>query len=115
MSWQALVRLLNQFVRGTIPIGYVKKSNIKLESIIALTIDTNDWRTPIIACIRVEVLPDDKLEAHKLRTKATHSSLVDGVLYRRSFNGPYARCLGKQEATYVLKKLHEGECGNHSG
>ncbi|RVW31532.1 hypothetical protein CK203_087975 [Vitis vinifera] len=37
-----------------------------------------------------------------------------GHLYKRSFTGPYLRCLGHSEAQYVLAELHEGICGNHS-
>ncbi|RVW99982.1 Transposon Ty3-I Gag-Pol polyprotein [Vitis vinifera] len=38
-----------------------------------------------------------------------------GHLYKRSFTGPYLRCLGHSEARYVLAELHEGICGNHAG
>ncbi|RVW30441.1 hypothetical protein CK203_090815 [Vitis vinifera] len=38
-----------------------------------------------------------------------------GHLYKRSFTGPYLRCLGHSEAQYVLAELHEGICGNHTG
>ncbi|RVW71039.1 Retrovirus-related Pol polyprotein from transposon 297 [Vitis vinifera] len=34
-----------------------------------------------------------------------------GHLYKRSFTGPYLRCLGHSEAQYVLAELHEGICG----
>ena len=40
---------------------------------------------------------------------------VWGHLYKRSFIGPYLRCLSHSEALYVLAELHEGVCGNHSG
>ncbi|RVW24127.1 Gypsy retrotransposon integrase-like protein 1 [Vitis vinifera] len=38
-----------------------------------------------------------------------------GHLYKRSFTGPYLRCLRHLEAQYVLAELHERICGNHSG
>ncbi|RVW92740.1 Pro-Pol polyprotein [Vitis vinifera] len=38
-----------------------------------------------------------------------------GHLYKRSFTGPYLRCLSHSEAQYVLAELHEGVCENHSG
>ncbi|RVX08735.1 hypothetical protein CK203_010849 [Vitis vinifera] len=41
--------------------------------------------------------------------------LIGGHLYKRSFTGPYLRCLGHTEAQYVLAELHEGICGNHTG
>ncbi len=36
-------------------------------------------------------------------------------MYRRSFSLPYQRCLDKLEAEYMMKKVHEGICSNHSG
>ncbi|XP_022897512.1 uncharacterized protein LOC111411189 [Olea europaea var. sylvestris] len=33
----------------------------------------------------------------------------------RSFSSPLQRCVGREEATYILRKIHEGVCGNHSG
>ena len=42
-------------------------------------------------------------------------TLIGDCLYRRSFGGPYLRCLDSTEAQYVLAKLHEGICSNHTG
>ncbi|RVW53334.1 hypothetical protein CK203_088507 [Vitis vinifera] len=47
--------------------------------------------------------------------QAARFTLIGGHLYKRSFTGPYLRCLGHSEAQYVLAELHEGICGNHSG
>ncbi|RVW13893.1 hypothetical protein CK203_090003 [Vitis vinifera] len=52
---------------------------------------------------------------HKVRVQAARFTLIGGHLYKRSFTGPYLRCLGHSEAQYVLAELHEGICGNHSG
>ncbi|XP_013674251.1 uncharacterized protein LOC106378704 [Brassica napus] len=40
-----------------------------------------------------------------------HSS---GVLYHRSFVGPYLRCVTPREAAIILVERHEGDCGSHS-
>ena len=40
---------------------------------------------------------------------------MDEVLYKRGFSQPYLRCLALDEANYVLREIHEGACGNHSG
>ena len=39
----------------------------------------------------------------------------DEVLYKRGFSKPYLRCLAPNESNYVLREIHEGVCGNHSG
>ncbi|RVW58468.1 Transposon Ty3-I Gag-Pol polyprotein [Vitis vinifera] len=61
-------------------------------------------------------------DLQRLTTRGTQSPgascpfhLDWGHLYKRSFTGPYLRCLGHSEAQYVLAELHEGICGNHSG
>jgi hypothetical protein len=41
--------------------------------------------------------------------------LIGGVLYRRGYIEPLLKCLTNSEAEYVLKEIHEGVCGNHSG
>ena len=41
--------------------------------------------------------------------------LMNEVLYKRGFSQPYLRCLALDEANYVLREVHEGACGNHSG
>ncbi|RVW75836.1 hypothetical protein CK203_055080 [Vitis vinifera] len=66
-----------------------------------------------------EISPDRTLpEDLNKRTKSGCSCPFHpdwGHLYKRSFTGPYLRCLGHSEAQYVLAELHEGICGNHTG
>ena len=58
---------------------------------------------------------EDKNEARKLRLRAARYALIDGKLYRRSFYGPYLKCLRPDEAESVMGIVHSGVCGNHSG
>ncbi|GKV30031.1 hypothetical protein SLEP1_g38898 [Rubroshorea leprosula] len=67
----------------------------------------------------VEVLDEPSFmkprEAMKLRRKASRYTLVNGVLYKRSFSLPLLRCLNPYEAEYALREVHEGVCGSHVG
>jgi len=36
-------------------------------------------------------------------------------LYRLGYTLPLLKCLSATEAEYVLKEIHEGVCGSHSG
>ena len=74
-----------------------------------------NWMTPIIDYLKEEKLPQGRDEAHKLRIKSARYVLMDEVLYKRGFSQPYLRCLAPDEANYVLREVHEGACGNHSG
>nr|CAN78921.1 hypothetical protein VITISV_011350 [Vitis vinifera] len=77
--------------------------------------DGQEWMYDITEYIRTGTLPGDPKQAHKVRVQAARFTLIGGHLYKRSFTGPYLRCLGHSEAQYVLAELHEGICGNHSG
>uniref|UniRef100_A0A2N9FAH3 Uncharacterized protein n=1 Tax=Fagus sylvatica TaxID=28930 RepID=A0A2N9FAH3_FAGSY len=76
---------------------------------------SNSWMTPIINYLEDETLPSDPVEARKLKVRCTRFVLIQGILYKRGFSLPYLRCLDKAEANYVMREVHEGICGNHSG
>ncbi|GKU90196.1 hypothetical protein SLEP1_g4224 [Rubroshorea leprosula] len=77
--------------------------------------DTQSWTNSIISFLRDGIVPEDRQEAMKLRKKASRYTLVDGVLYKRSFSLPLLRCLNPYEAEYALWEVHEGVCGSHVG
>ncbi|KAL5564335.1 hypothetical protein UlMin_027499 [Ulmus minor] len=80
------------------------------------TIDASDsWMTPIVHYLTSDELPEDRNEARRLRAKAARFTIHDGKLLKRSFSGPYLRCVTPVEASHILSELHDGECGNHSG
>ena len=60
------------------------------------------------------VLPDGKEAARKLKVQAARFVLIKYVLYKRGFSHPYLRCLGTEEADYVMREIHEGIYGNNS-
>ena len=70
---------------------------------------------PIISYLKDGKLPDDKLEAKRLRCKSARYTILQDVLYKRGFTALYLRCLSSEEADYVMREIHEGICGNHSG
>ena len=74
-----------------------------------------NWMTPIILYLKDRKLPEGKDEARKLRVRATRYVLMDEVLYKRGFSQPYLKRLSPDEVNYVLREVHEGACGNHSG
>ena len=75
----------------------------------------SSWTTPLVSYLKDEVLPDRKEAARKLKVQAARFVLIKDVLYKRGFSRPYLRCLGTEEADYVMREVHEGICENHSG
>ncbi|XP_050289994.1 uncharacterized protein LOC126728170 [Quercus robur] len=74
-----------------------------------------NWMTPIVSYLKDGRLPEEKDEARKLRVRSIRYVLMDEVLYKTGFSQPYLKCLAPDEANYVLREVHEGACGNHSG
>uniref|UniRef100_A0A2N9F4Z3 Uncharacterized protein n=1 Tax=Fagus sylvatica TaxID=28930 RepID=A0A2N9F4Z3_FAGSY len=50
-----------------------------------------------------------------LKVRASRFLMLQGTLYKRGFSLPYLRCLAPDEANYVMREIHEGVCGDHSG
>ena len=71
--------------------------------------------TPIISYLKDSKLTEGRDKARKLRVKSIRYILMDEVLYKRGFSQPYLRCLAPDQTNYVLREVHEGSCGNHSG
>ncbi|XP_031266775.1 uncharacterized protein LOC116125179 [Pistacia vera] len=72
------------------------------------------WMTSIVRYLEHDELPADKNEARRLKARATRFTIHEGQLLRKSFSGPYLKCINPEEAQSVLVELHEGECGNHA-
>ena len=74
-----------------------------------------NWTTQITSYLKDGLLPEEKEAARKLKVQAARFVLIKDILYKRGFSRPYLRCLGAEEADYVMREVHEGICGNHSG
>ncbi|XP_076918405.1 uncharacterized protein LOC143578816 [Bidens hawaiensis] len=71
--------------------------------------------TPIISYLTLGALPEEKALTQKIRHKALNYQVQDGILSRRSFRGPLLRCGDAEDANYLIREVHEGICGLHSG
>ena len=74
----------------------------------------SNWATIIASYLKDSILPDEKEAARKLKVRAARFVLIKDVLYKRGFSRPHLRCLGNEEADYVMREVHEGICKNHS-
>ncbi|GJW50356.1 reverse transcriptase domain-containing protein [Tanacetum coccineum] len=74
----------------------------------------NTWMTPLCEYLGNEILPEDKKKARAVRRKAIMYTMINGTLYKKSFLGPWLRCVGPLQANYALREIHEGPCSMHS-
>lgn len=95
-------------LKRIIPIGYIDEST----SVDLLDIDFgNTWMTLIISYIQHGELFAEKQQARKLRIQSARYSLIGDKLYKHSLSGPYLHYFGPEEAHYVIREIHEGDCG----
>ncbi|XP_008222401.1 PREDICTED: uncharacterized protein LOC103322272 [Prunus mume] len=73
------------------------------------------WMDPILQFLQNQTLPADPTEARRVRYRSARYLIINGALYKRGFSLPYLWCLTPEEGHYVLREIHEGICGNHSG
>ena len=73
------------------------------------------WMDPIITYIKAGNLPTDLAEAKKVKVRLSRFTILNDKLYKRGFSQPYLKCLDPKHTEYVLREIHEGVCGNHSG
>ena len=81
-------------------VEYLSQPSIAMEPAI-LTIDPTDWRNPIISYLQNSNDSTNPTLA-KTRMKTACYTLLEGILYKKSFTLPYLRCLGPAEAEYAL-------------
>ncbi|KAL6327271.1 hypothetical protein AAG906_017828 [Vitis piasezkii] len=57
--------------------------------------DGQEWTEVIAWYLRTGSLPDEPKQVHKIRVQAARFTLIGEHLYKRSFTGPYLRCLDR--------------------
>ena len=113
----ALASLGSTAINGSksVPIVHLMAPSIQETEILAPVDNSRSWIEPIFNYLQADILPDDRSEVRRIKAKAAKFCIVYGKLYKKSFTGPYLRCVTKREAYDALKSLHYEECGNHSG
>ncbi|KAJ9542724.1 hypothetical protein OSB04_029230, partial [Centaurea solstitialis] len=116
MQADALANLGSAFNEPTlesVPIIHLMSPTIEEAQMIE---ENHDWSNDIWNYLKNDQLPEDKLEARKVRLKSSRYTIFDDQLYRRSTTGLILRCVvNKQQIDQILQEMHDGECGNHSG
>ena len=74
------------------------------------------WMDLVVLFLKEDILPEEKLEANKVRRKAPQFQLSeDQKLYKHSFSGSYLLYIHLEATELLLEELHEGICRNHTG
>ena len=76
-------------------------------------IQEENWQDPYVKYLSQVVLPADRLKRERLKKYATRFKMVDGKLFKRSFQGKRLVCIPNKEVKGILSDLHEGEPAGH--
>ena len=73
------------------------------------------WMDSIIRFLKEDILLEEKIEADKIRRKATSYWLSENhKLYKRSFSRPYLLCVHPELTESLLEELDERICESHT-
>ncbi|XP_020417963.1 uncharacterized protein LOC109948679 [Prunus persica] len=113
----ALARLasaINDKIGRKVPVEILAQpSTVASETCTVRYEDT--WMSPIYSYLTNDTLPEDKAQARKLRYRSARYTVINDVLYKRGYTTPYLKCLTAEQGDYVLREIHNGVCGDHSG
>ncbi|XP_022036787.1 uncharacterized protein LOC110939537 [Helianthus annuus] len=104
-----------QHLAKDVRIEVLKNPSVLLRQVNVIELGPPSWMTPIIQYLQEGILPENKAEARKIQNKALFYDMNGGILYRRSSLRPLLRCVDPQDATYLIREIHEGICGIHAG
>ncbi|XP_071700134.1 uncharacterized protein [Rutidosis leptorrhynchoides] len=89
----------------------LEKRSIEAQEVHDLIIEEeNTWMKPLKEYLELGILPEDKKEARKIRIKAPSYKIMNGALYRKSFLTPWLCCVGPNQASMIIREMHEGFC-----
>ncbi|GJQ95698.1 reverse transcriptase domain-containing protein [Tanacetum coccineum] len=94
----------------------LKEKSVNEGEVLAVVEEEGDtWMTPIHEYLTDETLPAERKKARAIKRKSQRFAIINGILYKKSFLGPWLRCVGPSQANYVLREIHEGSCSMHAG
>ncbi|GJW36402.1 reverse transcriptase domain-containing protein [Tanacetum coccineum] len=92
-----------------------EKSVNESEVLVVVEEEGESWMTPIHEYLTDETLPAERKNARAIKRKSQRFAIINGILYKKSFLGPWLRCVGPLQANYILREIHEGSCSMHAG
>ncbi|XP_022152853.1 uncharacterized protein LOC111020478 [Momordica charantia] len=98
----------------SVPVKILDNPSILDPDVMEIDTPSPSWMDPIVEFIKGNP-PQELKEQKRMARKAARFVLRDGALYRRGFSLPLLKCVTLEEGLYILREVHEGVCGNHSG
>ncbi|XP_020412296.1 uncharacterized protein LOC109947163 [Prunus persica] len=112
LAW--LASAINDKVGRKVPVEILAQPSTVASEICTVRYE-DTWMSPIYSYLANGTLPEDKAQARKLRYRSARYTVINDILYKRGYTTPYLKCLTAEQGGYVLREIHNGVCGDHSG
>ncbi|CAL2227015.1 unnamed protein product [Prunus armeniaca] len=109
-----LASVINDKIGRKVPVEILSQLSTTASEVCTVRYE-DTWMSPIYAYLTTGTLPTDKSQARKLRYRSARYTVINDVLYKRGYTTPYLKCLTKEQGDYILREVHSGICGDHSG
>ncbi|CAL2254891.1 unnamed protein product [Prunus armeniaca] len=109
-----LATAINDKIGRKVPVEILSQPSTTAAEVCTVRYE-DTWMSPIYAYLTAGTLPTDKSQARKLRYRSARYTVIKDVLYKRGYTTPYLKCLTKEQGDYILRDVHGGICGDHSG
>nr|GEX47139.1 reverse transcriptase domain-containing protein [Tanacetum cinerariifolium] len=87
----------------------------QMEVLAVVEEEGDTWMNLIYEYLTEETLPAKKEKARVVRRKSRRYAVINEVLYKKTYLGPWLRYVGPLQANYVLREIHDGSCNMHVG
>ena len=99
-----------------IPVEHLLEPSVSIDNgEVSPVMSESSWMDPIWDYLVEGALLSDPKEASKLRANSARFTVHRGTVYKRGFSKPILKCVGKEDANYILREVHEGIYDNHIG
>ncbi|GKD37271.1 reverse transcriptase domain-containing protein [Tanacetum coccineum] len=79
----------------------LKEKSVNEREVLTVVEEEGDtWMTPIHEYLTDETLPAERKKARAIKRKSQRFAIINGILYKKSFLGPWLRCVGPSQANY---------------
>ncbi|CAL9004991.1 unnamed protein product [Prunus brigantina] len=109
-----LASAINDKIGRKVPVEILSQPSTTITEVCTVRYE-DTWMSPIYAFLTNGTLPTDKSQARKIRYRSARYTIINDVLYKRGYTTPYLKCLTKEQGDYILREVHSGVCGDHSG
>ena len=74
-----------------------------------------NWSVPYLAYMTRGKLPEDETLTRQITRRSKSMTIVNGELHHRNVTGAFQHCVSPEEGCEILREIHEGDCGHHTG